>query len=246
MDTRSAQLVFHFFIEELAVSHEATLRNCCVTRPDPFGIPGPPGPSAHDCSGLPRFCPLVNGERLSPSSAFLQANGRCPGAAPASVKEPCESGFRSGPPPLRPVLAARRRTHHQAITAILYTIRRPPRNCGPCRLSQPTTCCPRINTNFHEYEQNPCQFVKIRGHPAGACPHTPPGPVPMSFVPMSFCRVKRLPRETRDSRTKDNGQPTKACSSWSGKVKSGMLTSMLHLKLPPPPHPNTSNLSPTK
>ena len=110
MDTRSAQLVFHFYIEELAVSREATLRNCCVTRPDPFGIPGPLGPSAHDCSGLPRFCPLVSGERLSPSSAFRQANGQCPGAAPASVKEPCEPGFRSGPPPPRPV--SRRPTAH--------------------------------------------------------------------------------------------------------------------------------------
>ena len=100
------------------------------TRPDPFGIPGLLGPSALDCSGLPRFCPLVRGERLSPSPAFLQANGQCPGAAPASVKEPCEAGFRSGPPPPRPVLAARRRTHHQA-TAVLYTIRRPPRNCAP-------------------------------------------------------------------------------------------------------------------
>ena len=120
MDTRSAQLVFHFFIEELAVSHEATLRNCCVTRPDPFGIPGPLGPSALVCSGLPRFCPLVSGERLSPSSAFLQADGQCPGAAPASVKEPCESGFRSGTPPPRSVLAARRRTHHQAIAGIIH------------------------------------------------------------------------------------------------------------------------------
>lgn len=55
---------------------------------------------------------------------------------------------------------------------------------------------------------------------------SPPGP-----VPRPFCRVKRLPRETRDSRTKDNGQPTKAHSSWRGKVESGMPTSMLHLQL---------------
>ena len=67
--------------------------------------------------------------------------------------------------------------------------------------------------------------------------------------PCHFCphvsRVKRLSRETWDSRTKDNGQPTKACSGWSGKAESGMSTSKLHLQLPPPPHPNTSNLSPT-
>ena len=159
MDTRSAQLVFHFFIEELAVSHEATLRNCCVTRPDPFGIPGPLGPSALVCSGLPRFCPLVSGERLSPSSAFLQANGQCPGAAPASVKEPCEPGFQaalrrpvpSSPPDGAPTIRRLR---------VLYTIRRPPRNCAPCRLSPPTTCCPRINTNL----TNLNQFVDIRGH----------------------------------------------------------------------------------
>ena len=30
-------------------------------------------------------------ERSGPSSAFLQANGRCPGAAPATVKELCDS-----------------------------------------------------------------------------------------------------------------------------------------------------------
>ena len=28
--------------------------------------------------------------------------------------------------------------------------------CAPCRLSPPTTCCPRINTNFHEYGRNSC------------------------------------------------------------------------------------------
>ena len=62
------------------------------------------------------------------------------------------------------------------------------------------------------------------------------------FSPGSFCHVKRLPRETRNLRTKDNGQPTKACSSWRDKVEAGSrvggsrwrwrvesLTSLLHL-----------------
>ena len=39
--------------------------------------------------------------------------------------------------------------------------------CAPCRLSPPTTCCPRMNTNFHESESNSCEFVKILEHPTG-------------------------------------------------------------------------------
>ena len=36
-----AQLVFHFLIEELAVSHEVTLRNCCVRDRILSGFPAP-------------------------------------------------------------------------------------------------------------------------------------------------------------------------------------------------------------
>ena len=49
-------------------------------------------------------------------------------------------------------------------------IRANPRNpwsssegCSPRRLSPPTTCCPRIDTNIHEYERNSCAFVNGRG-----------------------------------------------------------------------------------
>ena len=65
----------------------------------------------------------------------------------------------------------------------------------------------------------------------GLCTRRRPwrGGAPRHFAVSSVCRGG-----ARDSRTKDNGQPTKACSSWSGKVERGMLTSMLHLQLPPP------------
>ena len=49
---------------------------------------------------------------------------------------------------------------------------------------------------------------------------------PCHFAVSSVCRGKPgIHGQTT------NGQPTKACSGWSGKVESGMLTSMLHLQL---------------
>ena len=41
-----------------------------------------------------------------------------------------------------------------------YTLSAARRATAPCRLSPPTTCCPRINTNL----TNLNQFVDIRGH----------------------------------------------------------------------------------
>ena len=117
---------------------------------------------------------LPSGQRRTSKPVLRLPSGQWP--MPRCGTSLCQRAMRARFPkrpsaaPSRP----RRPTAHPPSGdnwAVLYTIRRLPRNCVPCRLSPPTTCCPRINTNSHEYEQDSCQFVKIRGHPTRVCPH---------------------------------------------------------------------------